>query len=134
ESDGTTTQYTYDANGNITSITRTAGTTTLSIASVSSSSGAAGSSVTITGSGFSSISSQDVIAFNGVSGTVTYASGNRIVVTVPAGASTGAIAITTPNGTATSSTSFTVVPVAITGFTPSTGPAGTAVTVTGSGF
>ena len=50
ESDGTTTQYSYDANGNITSINRIAGTSVLSIGSVSASSGATGSSVTITGS------------------------------------------------------------------------------------
>jgi YD repeat-containing protein len=85
ESDGATTQYSYDANGNITSITRIAGTSVLSIGSISSSSGASGSSVTITGSGFSSIPSQDVVTFNGVAATVTYASGNRLVVTVPPG-------------------------------------------------
>lgn len=55
ESDGTTTQYSHDANGNITSINRVAGTSVLSIGSVSTSSGATGSSETITGSGFSSI-------------------------------------------------------------------------------
>lgn len=134
ESDGTTTQYHYDANGNITSITRTAGTSTFSIGSVSSTSGAAGSSVTITGTGFSSIPSQDTVAFDGVSATVTYASGNRLVVTVPAGASTGDITVTTPNGTGTSSSPFTVQPLAITGLSPTSGSNGTLVTVTGSGF
>jgi YD repeat-containing protein len=43
ESNGTTTQYTYDANGNVTSITRTAGTKVLSIGSVSANAGAVGS-------------------------------------------------------------------------------------------
>src|SRR5579862_2404991 len=101
ESDGTTTQYSYDANGNITSVNRIAGTSVLSIGSVSSSSGASGASVTITGSGFSSIPSQDVVTFNGVAATVTYASGNRLVVTVPAGATTGDISITTPSSSIT---------------------------------
>lgn len=134
ESDGTTTQYSYDANGNVTSITRAAGTGTLTIGSISSNTGSAGSSVTITGSGFSSIPSQDIVSFNGVSGTITYASGNRIVVTVPNGASTGDISVTTPNGTTSSTAPFTIVPIAITGLSPTSGSIGTLVTVTGSGF
>ena len=134
ESDGTTTTYTYDADGNVTSITRAPGTTTLSVTSISATSGASGSSVTINGSGFSDIASQDSVTFNGVSGTITYASGNRIVVTVPAGATSGDIGVTTPNGSTTSSSAFTVIPVAITGFTPTSGTDGTVVTVTGSGF
>jgi YD repeat-containing protein len=134
ESDGTTTQYSYDANGNITSINRIAGTSVLSIGSVSASSGATGSSVTITGSGFSSIPSQDIVTFNGVAATVTYASGNRLVVAVPAGASTGDISITTQTSSVTSGSAFTVVPVSITSFSPSSGVAGTVLTVNGGGF
>ena len=134
ESDGTTTQYGYDANGNVTSINRTAGTSVLSIGSISTSSGAGGSSVTITGSGFSSIPSQDVVTFNGVAATVTYASGNRLVVTVPAGAMTGDISITTQASSVTSENSFTVVPVSITSFSPSSGVAGGVLTVNGGGF
>ena len=95
ESDGTTTQYTYDANGNITSINRIAGTTTLSIGSLSASSGAVGSSITINGSGFSSIASQDIVTLNGVAAQVTYASQNRLVVSIPAGASSGDIQVAT---------------------------------------
>ena len=134
ESDGTTTQYGYDANGNITSIDRIAGTSVLSIGSVSASRGATGSSVTITGSGFSSIPSQDVVTFNGIAATVTYASGNRLVVTVPAGATTGDISITTPSSSATSDSSFTVVPVSVSSFSPSSGAVGSVLTVNGGGF
>ena len=134
ESDGTTTQYSYDANGNITSIDRTARTSVLSIGSVSSSSGASGSSVTITGSGFSSIPSQDAVTFNGVAATVTYASGNRLVVTVPPGATTGDISIATPSSSVTSANSFTVVPVSVSSFSPTTGVVGTVLTVNGGGF
>ena len=134
ESDGTTTQYSYDANGNVTSINRIAGTTVLSIGSVSSSTGAAGSSVTITGSGFSSIPGQDVVTFNGVAATVTYASGNRLVVIVPAGAGTGDISITTQASSVTSASTFTVVPVSVTSFSPSSAVAGTVLTINGGGF
>jgi YD repeat-containing protein len=134
ESDGTTTQYAYDANGNVTSITRTAGTSVLSIGSVSTSSGAVGSSITINGSGFSSISSQDIVTIDGVAAQVTYASDNRLVITVPAGATTGNVAITTQNGSITSSNPFTVVPVSVTSFSPANGTVGTVVTINGGGF
>ena len=134
ESNGTTTQYTYDVDGNMTSITRVAGTSVLSIGSVSTNSGAPGSSIVITGSGFNTIASQNTVTFNGVAGVVIYASGNRIVVTIPDGASTGSLEVTTPTGSATSSTPFTVVPVSITGFSPAIGAAGAAVTVSGGGF
>ena len=134
ESDGTTTQYSYDANGNVTAINRIASTSVTRIGSVSTSSGATGSSVTITGSGFSSIPSQDVVTFNGVAATVTYASGNRLVVTVPAGATTGDISITTQTSSVTSDNSFTVVPISITSFSPSSGVAGGVLTVNGGGF
>ena len=41
--------------------------------------------------------------------------------------------MTTPGGTATSSGSFTVIPApTITGFTPTSGPVGTSVTITGT--
>jgi YD repeat-containing protein len=134
ESDGSATQYTYDANGNITSITRTGGSGALSIGSISVSSGSPGSLVTINGSGFSSIASQDTVTFNGVFAQVTYASDNRLVVTVPDGATSGNIAVTTPNGSITSNNPFTVVPVSITAFSPTIGTTGTTVTITGGGF
>ncbi len=55
--------------------------------------------------------------------------------TVPTGATTGPIAATSPSGSATSATAFTVtVPPAISGFTPSSGPVGTSVTIAGTGF
>jgi YD repeat-containing protein len=134
ESDGTTTQYSYDANGNVTSIARAAGTSVLTVSSVSATSGAVGSSITINGSGFSSIGSQDSVTFNGLAGTVTYASGNRLVVTVPSGATTGSLAVTSPNGSITAAPSFSVVPVAISSFSPSTAVAGTSISVVGGGF
>jgi large repetitive protein len=54
--------------------------------------------------------------------------------TVPAGAKTGkTITVTTPGGTATSKAKFTVVPE-VTGFSPTSGPVGTSVTITGNSF
>jgi len=54
---------------------------------------------------------------------------------VPSGATTGHISVTTPIETAASAANFTVsVPPQITGFSPSIGPVGTIVTITGVGF
>ena len=97
-------------------------------------SGLPGTSVTVTGSNFAGTTG---VTVGGVAAPFTVASATTLTVMVPAGAATGPIAVTTPAGTASSSAPFTVlVPVAngITGFTPGSGPAGTVVTVMGSGF
>jgi photosystem II stability/assembly factor-like uncharacterized protein len=99
-------------------------------------SGPVGTSVTISGTGFSGATA---VTFTGAPAT-TYAvvSATQITATVPAGATTGPLSVTTPGGTAASATSFTVtVPVPVptlTFFTPTSGPVGTSVTLTGSGF
>jgi subtilisin-like proprotein convertase family protein len=66
--------------------------------------GPVGTSVTITGTNFSTASA---VAFNGVSATFATNSSTQITATVPSTTS-GAIAVTTPGGTATSATAFTV--------------------------
>lgn len=129
--------YSYDAVGNIVSISRYA-STQVSVISFSPMLGAVGSSVTIYGTGFSSTTTQNSVQFNGVVSTVVSASSNQLMVTVPSGATTGAISVTAPLGSATSSTSFTVISgpgaPSISGFSPAIATAGTAITITGSGF
>jgi YD repeat-containing protein len=137
DSSGDTATYTYDAVGNVLSIGRYS-SAQVSIISFTPSSATVGTTVNIYGTGFSATASQDAVAFNGVSATVTSATSTQIVTSVPAGATTGPITITAPAGTATSSTNFTVAANSgaptITSFNPTIGTAGTAVTVTGTNF
>ncbi len=132
---GNTTTYTYDALGNIVSIAR--GNAAVSIIGFTPRSGPAGTSVTIIGGGFSATAAQNTVTFNGVPATVVSAGTNRLVVVVPAGATTGPIRVTSPAGSAVSATPFTVglngVPF-ISGFTPTVGTAGDAVTINGVNF
>ena len=103
------------------------------ISGFSPASGPISSSVTITGANFVSVSR---VAFNGVA-VVNPAvnSAAQITATVPAAATTGPISVTTASGTAQSASNFSVVsPPAISGFTPTTGGAGTLVTINGAGF
>ena len=126
--------YTYDAAGNIVSITRQL-STTVSIIEFTPGQGAAGTSVTIYGTGFSLTPAQNSVSFNGVAGTVTAASGTQLVAVVPSGATTGPIAVTSPTGNAVSTTDFEVLQsLSITGFTPTIGTPGTAVQITGTDF
>lgn len=81
------------------------GATAPSVTSFSPGSGAVGSSVTITGTAFTSASR---VKFNGTSASFTVNSSTSITATVPTGATTGPISVVAPGGLATSSSSFTV--------------------------
>ena len=108
-----------------------------SITSFNPTSGVIGASVEISGSGFGDSSNANAVTFNGTSATFTVNSNVLITATVPAGATTGPIAVTDSEGTATSATNFTVTPSpvpTITSFNPTTGPVGTSVVITGTGF
>lgn len=133
---GDTVVYSYDAVGNILSISRYS-SSQVSIIAFNPTSGPVGTSVTIYGTGFSTTPSQNTLTFNGFTATVTSSTTTSIVSSVPSGATTGPIGVTTPSGSATSSTPFTVnasqAPT-ITGFTPTIALAGTAVTITGTNF
>ncbi len=135
QTDGTAI-YTYDAVGNILSITRQP-SSQVAIIEFNPKSGPVGTTVTLQGNGFSATPSQNAVTFNGTAATVTSATANQLVVTVPSGATTGPIGVTASGGSATSASSFTVTEdprPTIAGFTPTLGVPGTTVTITGTNF
>jgi YD repeat-containing protein len=73
-------------------------------------SGAAGTSVTISGSNFNATTTSNEVAFNIAGAQVTSASSTSVVATVPAGATSGPATLTTPYGKATSANDFFVPP------------------------
>jgi hypothetical protein len=90
-------------------------------------SGVPGTSVVITGTGFDTASA---VAFNGYGASFTINSSTQITATVPSSATTGKIKVTNAAGAASSSASF-MVPPQITSFSPTSGRAGTSVTING---
>jgi hypothetical protein len=104
------------------------------ISSFAPTSGGVGSSVTITGTGLGGATS---VSFNGAAQTtITANTTTSLMVAVPAGASTGPLTVTTAGGpSAASSQTFTFIAnPTISSFTPTTGPVGTSVIITGTNF
>jgi uncharacterized repeat protein (TIGR03803 family) len=91
-------------------------------------SGKVGAKIGILGQDFSKSS---VVTFGTVMATTVTLSGTTfLVATVPSGATTGSVTVTTAEGTLTSNKTFRVTPQ-LKSFTPSSGPVGTMVTMTG---
>jgi YD repeat-containing protein len=133
---GDTANYSYDPVGNLTSIDRHPSSQTAVLA-FSPRRGPAGTAVTISGTGFSATAASNIVKFNGTTATVTSATTTRLVATVPAGATSGTITVTAPGGAGTSSEPFTVAASpapTISGFSPTSGVAGTVVTISGTNF
>ena len=97
-------------------------------------SGSAGTSVTIIGTNFSSTPSNNIVRFNGTVANVTASTPTSITTSVPTGSTSGAITVSIGSQIATSTSSFTATSPTITLFAPLSGPAGTAVTITGTNF
>ena len=100
---------------------------------------AGGTTVIVSGTGFTGAT---VVKFGGIAnatGAMTVNNANQITVTSPAGTGTVDITVTTPGGTSPTSVNdqFTYAPVpAVSGRSPTSGPAagGTSVTLSGTGF
>jgi YD repeat-containing protein len=118
--------YVYDAVGNMLAIQRVDAATLpgpVAITAVVPEKGKAGTVVSILGKGFRASPGQNLVAFNGVGASVAQGSGNRIITTVPPGATTGPITVMTPLGSAISPRSFRIVGAIV--VTPATATLGT---------
>ncbi len=74
------------------------------IESINPVAGKAGTSVTITGSNFDITPANNTVKFNGTAATVSSASTTSLVVSAPAGGSTGPVTVTNGGGTSTGPT------------------------------
>ncbi|MDO7875684.1 Ig-like domain repeat protein [Hymenobacter sp. ASUV-10] len=100
------------------------------ISSFTPTSGPEGTTVTVTGAHLDAVRE---VRINGVRGTITGTPGyGNLTFVAGLRSSTGPLSLDTPSGTTTSSSSFTVPPPVISSFTPTSGPVGTTVTVTGT--
>jgi RHS repeat-associated protein len=135
--EGDTAVYSWDAAGNLLSISRHA-SSKLSIAKLSPAKGEVGATVTIEGTGFSTTPASDTVKFNGTAATVSAASATSLTVKVPGGATTGSVTVSTPGeGPVTSPESFTVAESSaphISSISPSVAAAGEEITMSGSNF
>jgi uncharacterized repeat protein (TIGR03803 family) len=91
-------------------------------------SGKVAKSVGILGGGFTGTTS---VTFNGTNATYSVMSDTYISATVPSGAGTGFVNVVTPGGTLKSNLKFRVTPTVLS-FTPTSGPVGKQVTITGN--
>ena len=122
-------QQNVEANTNICLLTASARPSAPTITSFTPTSSTVGSTVTITGTNFSTVAA---IGFGGVlTPTFTVKSATSITVKIPTGAVSGPVTVTTISGTATSAAKITlpVLKPTITSFTPTFG---SPVTITGT--
>jgi Protein of unknown function (DUF4038)/IPT/TIG domain/Putative collagen-binding domain of a collagenase len=105
------------------------------ITGLNPSSGAIGTAVTIAGANFGAAQAGGTVTFSGIPAVPTSWSATTIVAAVPAGATTGNVVVTV-GGRGSNGANFTVpstVPTIAT-LIPTSGVAGTQVTITGSNF
>jgi hypothetical protein len=106
---------------------------TATITNVSPNNGLPGTQVTITGSGFGATQGNGNVWLGTLPAIVNSWSDGQVVATVSTGAMSGN-AVILQNGVMSNAAPFTINLPQITGISPNSGNAGTAVTVTGSGF
>ncbi|PYT87372.1 MAG: hypothetical protein DMG36_25435 [Acidobacteria bacterium] len=106
----------------------------VSITSITPASAPVGAPVTITGSGFGAVQDVSTVSFNSQVPFTRSWSGTKIVAVVSNGTTSGPVSVTV-GGVTSNTLNFTVTaPSNITSVAPNSGPAGTQVSITGSGF
>jgi uncharacterized repeat protein (TIGR03803 family) len=93
-------------------------------------SGVVGTKVLILGN---ELNGSTAVKFNGTAAAFTVVSDTEITTTVPKGATSGNITVMTQSGTLASNVTFRVTPQVL-GFSPTNGPVGTSVVITGESF
>ena len=110
------------------------GGTVPSLTTLSPTSGPAGTSVTISGSNFGTTQGSSAVAFNGMPATPTSWTATSIVAPVPAGATTGNVMVSVAGLSSNGMTFSVLLTPSITTLSPTSGPVGTSVTISGSNF
>ena len=136
-----TTVFLHNTTGNSATFSFTTGAagTCPAVPTFTPSTGAVGTSVTITPQGGGTFTTAPTaVRFNTTLATPTSSTATSVTVTVPCGATTGEIHVYTAAGQRTSGSNFTVTggggAPTITSFTPTSGPPGTSVKITGTNF
>lgn len=95
-----------------------------------------GQSITINGTGFGTTPADNLVSFaGGSSATATTATATQLTVLVPPKTITGPLTVTSPLGKSpSSSTPLTIIPLAISSFSPTTQSVGQTITIVGTGF
>ncbi|MGJ5814497.1 beta strand repeat-containing protein [Paludibaculum fermentans] len=105
-----------------------------SITSVAPNTGQPGTTVIVSGSGFGGAQGMSSVKFSGVTASVSSWSSSSITTAVPGGANTGNVTVTVA-GVASNGVLFTVTNApTITAISPSSGPIGATVSITGTSF
>jgi len=93
-----------------------------------------GGAVTLSGTDFGSSQSSSAVSFNGVAPNISSWSSTSITAAVPNSASSGPVTVTVA-GVTSNAVQFSVIEAStVTGLSPSTGPVGSSVAITGTGF
>jgi RHS repeat-associated protein len=93
-----------------------------------------GGSVVVSGSAFGANMLSSQVQFNGVAGTVTSWSDTSITVAVPSNATSGSVAVI-EDGFSSNTAQFTVIEaISVSTVSPTAGPIGSTVTISGAGF
>ena len=128
---GTTTGGVRVVNGGVTSNAVTFTLPNPQIASISPTSGPVGTQITITGTGFGATAG--TASVNWTNAAIQSWSDTQVVVTVGAGTTTGGVRVVN-GGVTSNAVTFTLPNPQIASISPTSGPVGTQITITGTNF